>query len=104
MADTPEVVEARGNFLAAFEAEAGRAKRSAQVGFSCLGNHLALLVAQVLPGNAYATGAFYHPATFAAANYGASPLEYATSPASAREGILSRVQLNPRRSLSYRLA
>ena len=104
MADTPEVVEARGNFLAAFEAEAGRAKRSAQVGFSCLGNHLALLVAQVLPGNAYATGAFYHPATFAAANYGAAPLGYAASPGSAREGILSRVRLNPRHSLSYRLA
>jgi len=63
--DTPEVVEARANFLAAFNAEATRAKRSAQV-------H---------PSNAYAAGnTFYQPATFAAANYGASPLAYAASP------------------------
>jgi len=86
VADTPEVVEARANFLAAFEAEAGRAKRSAQV----------------LPGNAYAAGAFYHPSTFAAANYGASPLAYAAAPA-VREGVLARVQLNPGHALAYRL-
>ena len=42
MVDTPEVIEARTNFLAAFNAEAGRAKRSAQVG------HLALAMI-VLP-------------------------------------------------------
>ena len=81
MVDTPEVVEARANFLAAFEAEESRVKRSAQVGYYCLGNHLALLASQVLPGNAYAAGAFYQPATFAAANYGASPLAYAAAPA-----------------------
>ena len=40
--DTPEVVEARANFFATYNAEAARAKRSAQVGQSCLGiNHLA---------------------------------------------------------------
>jgi len=64
VADTPEVVEARANFFKAFDAEAARAKRSAQV-------H---------PGNAYAAGAFYHPSTFAAPNYGASPLAYAAAP------------------------
>ena len=63
------------------------------------------------PGNAYAAGAFYHPATFAAPNYGASPLAYAAaplafsqsplaSPPAHREGILTRVELNP---LSFRL-
>jgi len=85
VADTPEVIEARANFFAAFNAEASRAKRSAQV-------H---------PGTAYAAGAFYQPATFAAANYGASPLAYAAAPA--REAILTRVQLNPGHALSYRV-
>ena len=64
---------------------------------------ITLLADQVVhPVNAYAAGAFYQPATFAAANYGASPLAYAAAPA-AREGILTRVQLNPGHALSYRV-
>lgn len=50
----------------------------------------------VHPGNA-----FYQPATFAAANYGASPLAYAAAPAF--EGILTRLQLNPGHAASYRV-
>ena len=82
--DTAEVIEARANFLAAFNSEAARTKRSAQV------RHL---VNQVLhPINAYA-------ATFAAPNYGASPLAYAAAPA--RGGLLTSVKLNPGHAVSY---
>merc|ERR1711973_54957 len=78
--DTAEVIEARANFLAAFNAEAARTKRSAQV---------------LHPINAYAAGTYASPATFAAPNYGASPLAYAAAPA--RGGLLTSVKLNPGR-------
>ena len=66
---------------------------------------------QVHPSNAYAaSNAFYQPATFAAPNYGASPLAYAAaplaysaSPLAHREGLLTTVKLNPSHALSYRV-
>ena len=62
------------------------------------------IIDQVHPGNVYAAGnAFYHPATFAAANYGASPLAYAAAPLAHREGLLTTVKLNPGHALSYRV-
>ena len=96
--DTAEVIEARANFLAAFNVKAARTKRSAQVRhFPRLADHL---VNQVLhPINAYAAGTYASPATFAAPNYGASPLAYAAAPA--RVGLLTSVKLNPGHAVSY---
>merc|ERR1711970_967098 len=85
--DTPEVAEAKAAFFAAFEAEASRTKRSAQ---------LAAFGPTAYAG--LATG-FLPAAPVAAAAY-AAPLAAA---APSREAVLTTVKLNPGHAVFYRV-
>merc|ERR1711902_463481 len=85
--DTPEVAEAKAAFFAAFEAEASRTKRSAQlVAFGPTA--YAGLATGLLPA-----------APVAAAAY-AAPLAAA---APAREAVLTTIKLNPGHAIAYRV-
>merc|ERR1712002_384108 len=85
--DTPEVAEAKAAFFAAFEAEASRTKRSAQL--AAFGpTAYAGLATGLLPA-----------APVAAAAY-AAPLAAA---ASSREAVLTTVKLNPGHAVFYRV-
>merc|ERR1711931_282476 len=85
--DTPEVAEAKAAFFAAFEAEASRTKRSAQL--AAFGpTAYAGLATGLLPA-----------APVAAAAY-AAPLAAA---APAREAVLTTVKLNPGHAVAYRV-
>merc|ERR1712058_212598 len=85
--DTPEVAEAKAAFFAAFEAEASRTKRSAQL--AAFGpTAYAGLATGLLPA-----------APVAAAAY-AAPLAAA---APAREAILTTIKLNPGHAIAYRV-
>merc|ERR1712168_158463 len=85
--DTPEVAEAKAAFFAAFEAEASRTKRSAQL--AAFGpTAYAGLATGLLPA-----------APVAAAAY-AAPLAAA---APAREAVLTTVKLNPGHAIAYRV-
>merc|ERR1712165_440042 len=85
--DTPEVAEAKAAFFAAFEAEASRTKRSAQL--AAFGpTAYAGLATGLLPA-----------APVAAAAY-AAPLAAA---APSREAVLTTVKLNPGHAVSYRV-
>merc|ERR1711970_1293109 len=77
--DTPEVAEAKAAFFAAFEAEASRTKRSAQLA-------------------GFATGLL--PAAPVAAAAYAAPLAAA---APSREAVLTTVKLNPGHAVFYRV-
>merc|ERR1711970_892658 len=84
--DTPEVAEAKAAFFAAFEAEASRTKRSAQL--AAFGpTAYAGLATGLLPA-----------APVAAAAY-AAPLAAAPS----REAVLTTVKLNPGHAVFYRV-
>merc|ERR1711970_401649 len=84
--DTPEVAEAKAAFFAAFEAEASRTKRSAQL--AAFGpTDYAGLATGLLPA-----------APVAAAAY-AAPLAAAPS----REAVLTTVKLNPGHAVFYRV-
>merc|ERR1712002_44939 len=85
--DTPEVAEAKAAFFAAFEAEASRTKRSAQL--AAFGpTAYAGLATGLLPA-----------APVAAAAY-AAPL---AASAPAREAVLTTVKLNPGHAVFYRV-
>merc|ERR1712018_544884 len=85
--DTPEVAEAKAAFFAAFEAEASRTKRSAQL--AAFGpTAYAGLATGLLPA-----------APVAAAAY-AAPLAAA---APAREAVLATIKLNPGHAIAYRV-
>merc|ERR1712066_313926 len=85
--DTPEVAEAKAAFFAAFEAEASRTKRSAQL--AAFGpTAYAGLATGLLPA-----------APVAAAAY-AAPLAAA---APSREAVLTTVKLNPDHAIAYRV-
>jgi len=85
--DTPEVAEAKAAFFAAFEAEASRTKRSAQL--AAFGpTAYAGLATGLLPA-----------APVAAAAY-AAPLAAA---APAREAVLTTIKLNPGHAVAYRV-
>merc|ERR1712066_43701 len=85
--DTPEVAEAKAAFFAAFEAEASRTKRSAQL--AAFGpTAYAGLATGLLPA-----------APVAAAAY-AAPLAAA---APSREAVLTTVKLNPGHAIAYRV-
>merc|ERR1712050_138076 len=85
--DTPEVAEAKAAFFAAFEAEASRTKRSAQL--AAFGpTAYAGLATGLLPA-----------APVAAAAY-AAPLAAA---APAREAVLTTIKLNPGHAIAYRV-
>merc|ERR1712088_120025 len=85
--DTPEVAEAKAAFFAAFEAEASRTKRSAQL--AAFGpTAYAGLATGLLPA-----------APVAAAAY-AAPLAAA---APSREAVLTTVKLNPGHAVFYRV-
>merc|ERR1711962_1849240 len=85
--DTPEVAEAKAAFFAAFEAEASRTKRSAQL--AAFGpTAFAGLATGLLPA-----------APVAAAAY-AAPLAAA---APSREAVLTTVKLNPGHAVFYRV-
>merc|ERR1712002_1442994 len=85
--DTPEVAEAKAAFFAAFEAEASRTKRSAQL--AAFGpTAYAGLATGLLPA-----------APVAAAAY-AAPL---AASAPAREAVLTTVKLNPGHAIAYRV-
>merc|ERR1712013_571558 len=85
--DTPEVAEAKAAFFAAFEAEASRTKRSAQL--AAFGpTAYAGLATGLLPD-----------APVAAAAY-AAPLAAA---APAREAVLTTIKLNPGHAVAYRV-
>merc|ERR1711973_956494 len=85
--DTPEVAEAKAAFFAAFEAEASRTKRSAQL--AAFGpTAYAGLATGLLPA-----------APVAAAAY-AAPLAAA---APSREAVLTTVKLNPGHAVAYRV-
>merc|ERR1711931_181427 len=85
--DTPEVAEAKAAFFAAFEAEASRTKRSAQL--AAFGpTAYAGLATSLLPA-----------APVAAAAY-AAPLAAA---APAREAVLTTIKLNPGHAIAYRV-
>merc|ERR1711970_305158 len=85
--DTPEVAEAKAAFFAAFEAEASRTKRSAQL--AAFGpTDYAGLATGLLPA-----------APVAAAAY-AAPLAAA---APSREAVLTTVKLNPGHAVFYRV-
>merc|ERR1711887_491427 len=89
--DTPEVAEAKAAFFAAFEAEASRTKRSAQL--AAFGpTAYAGLATGLLPAGPIAAAAYAAPA--------AAPLAAA---APAREAILTTVKLNPGHAISYRV-
>merc|ERR1711970_222916 len=85
--DTPEVAEAKAAFFAAFEAEASRTKRSAQ---------LAAFGPTAYAG--FATGLL--PAAPVAAAAYAAPLAAA---APSREAVLTTVKLNPGHAVFYRV-
>merc|ERR1711970_770893 len=85
--DTPEVAEAKAAFFAAFEAEASRTKRSAQLA-ACGPTAYAGLATGLLPA-----------APVAAAAY-AAPLAAA---APSREAVLTTVKLNPGHAVFYRV-
>merc|ERR1711902_397276 len=85
--DTPEVARAKAAFFAAFEAEASRTKRSAQL--AAFGpTAYAGLATGLLPA-----------APVAAAAY-AAPLAAA---APAREAVLTTIKLNPGHAIAYRV-
>merc|ERR1711982_264962 len=85
--DTPEVAEAKAAFFAAFEADASRTKRSAQL--AAFGpTAYAGLATGLLPA-----------APVAAAAY-AAPLAAA---APAREAVLTTIKLNPGHAVAYRV-
>merc|ERR1711931_474211 len=85
--DTPEVAEAKAAFFAAFEAEASRTKRSAQL--AAFGpTAYAGLATGLLPA-----------APVAAAAY-AAPLAAA---APSREAVLTTIKLNPGHAIAYRV-
>merc|ERR1712152_33621 len=85
--DTPEVAEAKAAFFAAFEAEASRTKRSAQL--AAFGpTAYAGLATGLLPA-----------APVAAAAY-AAPLAAA---APAREAVLTTIKLSPGHAIAYRV-
>merc|ERR1712243_169958 len=85
--DSPEVAEAKAAFFAAFEAEASRTKRSAQL--AAFGpTAYAGLATGLLPA-----------APVAAAAY-AAPLAAA---APAREAVLTTIKLNPGHAIAYRV-
>merc|ERR1711887_154759 len=89
--DTPEVAEAKAAFFAAFEAEASRTKRSAQL--AAFGpTAYAGLATGLLPAGPIAAAAYAAPV--------AAPLAAA---APAREAILTTVKLNPGHAISYRV-
>merc|ERR1712013_83517 len=85
--DTPEVAEAKAAFFAAFEAEASRTKRSAQL--AAFGpTAYAGLATGLLPAAPVATAAY------------AAPLAAA---APAREAVLTTIKLNPGHAVAYRV-
>merc|ERR1711892_1658881 len=84
--DTPEVAEAKAAFFAAFEAEASRTKRSAQLG--AFGpTAYAGLATGLLPAAPIAAAAYAAPAA-------AAP---------AREAVLTTIKLNPGHAVFYRV-
>merc|ERR1712086_1093283 len=84
--DTPEVAEAKAAFFAAFEAEASRTKRSAQLG--AFGpTAYAGLATGLLPAAPVAAAAYAAPAA-------AAP---------AREAVLTTIKLNPGHAVFYRV-
>merc|ERR1712215_62449 len=84
--DTPEVAEAKAAFFAAFEAEASRTKRSAQV--IAAPTAYAGLATGLLPAAAVAPAAYAAPLTAAAPS---------------REAILTTIKLNPGHAVFYRV-
>merc|ERR1712123_468423 len=84
--DTPEVADAKAAFFAAFEAEASRTKRSAQL--SAFGpTAYAGLATGLLPAAPVAAAAYAAPAA-------AAP---------AREAVLTTIKLNPGHAVFYRV-
>merc|ERR1712128_261232 len=84
--DTPEVAEAKAAFFAAFEAEASRTKRSAQLG--AFGpTAYAGLATGLLPAAPVAAAAYAAPAA-------AAP---------SREAVLTTIKLNPGHAVFYRV-
>merc|ERR1712086_975935 len=84
--DTPEVMEAKAAFFAAFEAEASRTKRSAQLG--AFGpSAYAGLATGLLPAGPVAAAAYAAPAA-------AAP---------SREAVLTTIKLNPGHAVFYRV-
>merc|ERR1711887_1329 len=84
--DTPEVAEAKAAFFAAFEAEASRTKRSAQV--IAAPTAYAGLATGLLPAAPVAPAAYATPLTAAAPS---------------REAILTTIKLNPGHAVFYRV-
>merc|ERR1711887_264468 len=84
--DTPEVAEAKAAFFAAFEAEASRTKRSAQV--IAAPTAYAGLATGLLPAAPVASAAYAAPLTAAAPS---------------REAILTTIKLNPGHAVFYRV-
>merc|ERR1711887_97846 len=84
--DTPEVAEAKAAFFAAFEAEASRTKRSAQV--IAAPTAYAGLATGLLPAAPVAPAAYAAPLTAAAPS---------------REAILTTIKLNPGHAVFYRV-
>merc|ERR1739838_765889 len=86
VADTQEVAEAKAAFFAAFEAEASRTKRSAQLG--AFGpSAYAGLATGLLPAGTVAAAAYAAPAA-------AAP---------SREAVLTTIKLNPGHAVFYRV-
>merc|ERR1739838_681500 len=86
VADTQEVAEAKAAFFAAFEAEASRTKRSAQLG--AFGpSAYAGLATGLLPAGPVAAAAYAAPAA-------AAP---------SREAVLTTIKLNPGHAVFYRV-
>merc|ERR1712153_247403 len=84
--DTPEVMEAKAAFFAAFEAEASRTKRSAQLG--AFGpSAYAGLATGLLPAGPVAAAAYAAPAA-------AAP---------SREAVLTTIKLTPGHAVFYRV-
>merc|ERR1711935_471002 len=84
--DTPEVADAKAAFFAAFEAEASRTKRSAQLG--AFGpSAYAGLATGLLPAGPVAAAAYAAPAA-------AAP---------SREAVLTTIKLNPGHAVFYRV-
>merc|ERR1711887_78620 len=84
--DTPEVAEAKAAFFAAFEAEASRTKRSAQL--AAAPTAYAGLATGLLPAAPVAPAAYAAPLTAAAPS---------------REAILTTIKLNPGHAVFYRV-
>merc|ERR1712018_350549 len=85
--DTPEVAEAKAAFFAAFEAEASRTKRSAQL--AAFGpTAYAGLATGLLPAAPVAAAAYVAPLAAAAP---------------AREAVLTTIKLNPGHAIAYRV-